>query len=672
MKNLNCFLAVLFSASLLLTVGCKKDSLVFEEDFSTDVSNTELNQTQTDESEDLILGSKNILVVGSPTALASELGMTNAVSIATNTPTTADTRDQDLSTVTAEVRGVDAIFVNAAAENTLEENPYVKAALQNGVTIIAEKISSSDMAALAGIGVKDAHAAIIRTKGSTQQLALTVVAEDLDPIFKEAVEEMESLEDTELSAEQIAQASQLHDADFSESVTSRSEETTSKKIMTQNEIADLINRGMALQDKAIAREPAVENRSGGFEFSIAGIDFTTINNTWNSNGQSNQIMIAFDVQLVAAVSPYYKKYVRIRPKTTSFFKPKSQKHSSWTDKGYYQDKCEIGIGYASAGNGFALDQKAPSNANGSSTITTSTQFGFSSNFGASLDGPTTGVGINYSEGTSETQTVNDFNVYAENTGSYAKFKFHLSSHYSWTSLRDWRWTGTPVFSSRQAYVKDVPHIAKNALTPYCDIVLTAPGAYNDNKQVKVDLYQRVRRTWVSSQSWPNANWSTYWYSMSYTYYFDVNFAKVNYPHMGIDQQTAISSQYPGWDKSRAVDGFTSGAATSATAQYGTNPYIDVILPASKYIYDIDIWNDVIYPHELSNYYVFISDTPFTSTDPNVTKNQPGVDFFYHSGQSPRVKKFNSRRMGKYVRVQHAGTYYLTVGEIALNPRRQGQ
>ena len=238
---------------------------------------------------------------------------------------------------------------------------------------------------------------------------------------------------------------------------------------------------------------------------------------------------------------------------------------------------------------------------------------------------------------------------------------------------DWRWTGTPIFSSRQAYVKDVPYIAKNALTPYFDVVFTAPGNYHGNKQIKVDLYHRVRRTRVTSQSWPNANWATNWYSQSYTHYFNVNFSKVSYPHMGIDQQTIISRQYhAGFNKSRAVDGFTRGANTEAATAYSTTPYIDVVLPEAYYINDIDIWNSIPYASYLNNYYVFISDTPFTSTNPEELKAQVGIDYFYHGEVSPRVKKFPVQRMGKYVRLQRADTNFLVVGEIAINPRRRGQ
>lgn len=203
-------------------------------------------------------------------------------------------------------------------------------------------------------------------------------------------------------------------ADFS-----RKQENLSKgvpqsksKFMTQSAIADLVNCGVALQDRERINKAPVQ-KSDRFDFSTAGLNFTTINETWTSDSQNNQIMIAFDVQLVAAVSPYYKKYVRIRPKTTSFFKPTRQRYASMTDKGYYQDQCEIGIGYYDGGNGFELEAKAPNNPNGASKIATSTQFGVSSNVGASMDGPNAGVGVHYSQGTIEEKTVSDFSVYAE-------------------------------------------------------------------------------------------------------------------------------------------------------------------------------------------------------------------------------------------------------------------
>ncbi|MEM1328880.1 MAG: hypothetical protein AAGI23_23180, partial [Bacteroidota bacterium] len=652
-----------------LITSCEKDQFDFDtSDQTTTASIIETNQ-ETIVEDDEVLGGNRIIVVGTPTKLAQQLGTNNVIETVDYQAATTDQPTMWEDNLGATIKGANAILINAKNETNLKNHPYVKAALQNGVSIIAEGIAADEMAALGGIGVENAKAAIIRTKGSTQQIDLTVITDDIEPLMQRG-EGASMMTDEGLTSKEVSEAQNLHDADFEEQWQDQTTEHENA-VLTVEEVAQLVNRGISLHRKAAEKEAEmIESRSGGFDFSTAGITFTTLSKSWTSNKQSNGILIAFDVQMVAAVSPYYKKYLRIRPTSTSYFKPGSQQYNSWTDKGYYQDACEIGIGYTSGGSGFALDRKAPNNANGSSTITTSTQFGISSNIGASLDGPSAGVGMNYSEGTSETRTVNDFNVSASNTSIGARFKYHYST--DWTTLRDWRWTGTPVFSSRQAYVKDVASLTKNQLTPYADVVLTALGAFNGTKEVKVDLYHRTRRVYVSSQSWPNANWKSSYYYVSYDQRFNVNFAMVNYPHMAIDAVTSISSQYPDFNKSRAVDGFTSGESTAAATHYMLHPYIDVNLPSAKYIYDIDIWNAPGYDGYLKDYYIFVSDQPFTSTDPEATKKQSGVDYTFVSGQSPRVHKWASRRSGKYVRIQGAGEQFLVIGEIALNPRRRGQ
>jgi hypothetical protein len=67
----------------------------------------------------------------------------------------------------------------------------------------------------------------------------------------------------------------------------------------------------------------------------------------------------------------------------------------------------------------------------------------------------------------------------------------------------------------------------------------------------------------------------------------------------------------------------------------------------------------------TNFYVFVSDNPFNSTDLNTTLNQPGVSNYYVPGYSGTPGTVNANRTGRYVRVQLAGSNYLVLGEVKV-------
>jgi RHS repeat-associated protein len=72
-----------------------------------------------------------------------------------------------------------------------------------------------------------------------------------------------------------------------------------------------------------------------------------------------------------------------------------------------------------------------------------------------------------------------------------------------------------------------------------------------------------------------------------------------------------------------------------------------------------------------NFYVFVSDNPFTSYDLNTTLNQSGVSGYYYGPYAnPGVIAVN--RTGRYVRVQLAGSQYLVLGEVQVWGGSTGQ
>ena len=68
---------------------------------------------------------------------------------------------------------------------------------------------------------------------------------------------------------------------------------------------------------------------------------------------------------------------------------------------------------------------------------------------------------------------------------------------------------------------------------------------------------------------------------------------------------------------------------------------------------------------LSNFYVLVSDNPFSSTDLTTTINQAGVSSYYTAGQAGALTEIGVGRSGRYLRVQLAGDNYLSMAEVEV-------
>ncbi|MFT5854447.1 MAG: putative repeat protein (TIGR03806 family), partial [Verrucomicrobiales bacterium] len=120
---------------------------------------------------------------------------------------------------------------------------------------------------------------------------------------------------------------------------------------------------------------------------------------------------------------------------------------------------------------------------------------------------------------------------------------------------------------------------------------------------------------------------------------------------------------------RAIDGNTDGdlSNNSVTLTANTaNPWWEVDLGD---IMDID--HLVIWPRtdccgeRMDGYYVFVSDTPFTSNDIATTTNQPGVlSQHFVTRPSPTHQVFTNRS-GRFVRIQLTGTDPLSLAEVEV-------
>jgi hypothetical protein len=130
-----------------------------------------------------------------------------------------------------------------------------------------------------------------------------------------------------------------------------------------------------------------------------------------------------------------------------------------------------------------------------------------------------------------------------------------------------------------------------------------------------------------------------------------------------------SSTNYGADAFRAVDSNTSGNWADNSVTHTTNehqPWWQVDLGSVQQIGAVILWNRTDCCSErLSNFYVLISDNPFSSTDLTATINQAGVSSYYTADPVGIAKEIGVYRSGRYVRVQLAGDNSLHLAEVEV-------
>jgi hypothetical protein len=124
------------------------------------------------------------------------------------------------------------------------------------------------------------------------------------------------------------------------------------------------------------------------------------------------------------------------------------------------------------------------------------------------------------------------------------------------------------------------------------------------------------------------------------------------------QSSDYSSSYPARN---AVDGSVSNFSdTKNTPQ----PWWQLDAGQSYPIDQLVIWNrSSCCQDRLADYYVFVSDTPFTSTSIADTLAQPGVWSSHQTAQAGFPTTIDVGRTGRYVRIQLAGTNELALAEV---------
>ena len=141
-------------------------------------------------------------------------------------------------------------------------------------------------------------------------------------------------------------------------------------------------------------------------------------------------------------------------------------------------------------------------------------------------------------------------------------------------------------------------------------------------------------------------------------------------NIAIGKTASQSSTYGTYNASFAIDGNTSGYIANGSITHTNNDYQawwQVDLNAVYNITSINIWNRLDPGGEtrVSNFYVLVSDSPFSSNDINTAKNQPGVSSYYISGPAGSPSTVNVYRTGRYIRVQLTATNYLNIAEVQV-------
>jgi hypothetical protein len=122
---------------------------------------------------------------------------------------------------------------------------------------------------------------------------------------------------------------------------------------------------------------------------------------------------------------------------------------------------------------------------------------------------------------------------------------------------------------------------------------------------------------------------------------------------------------------RAVDGNTDGNFTSNSVShtnFDANGWWQVDLATSAIVNAVVIWNRTDCCGErLSDYWVFVSNTPFAATDtPAALLSRSGTWSSHQTSQpSPSTTIVTGGVQGRYIRVQLTGTNYLSLAEVQV-------
>ena len=135
------------------------------------------------------------------------------------------------------------------------------------------------------------------------------------------------------------------------------------------------------------------------------------------------------------------------------------------------------------------------------------------------------------------------------------------------------------------------------------------------------------------------------------------------------KNTSQSSAQSGGVSGRAVDGNTDGnfwANSVALTNWSNQPWWEIDLGEVASIDNINIWNRTDCCSEFfNNYYVFISDEPFSSNDLNMTLGQANVQSVFVQDIVGTPSNIAINQSGRYVRIQMSGSGFMSLAEVEI-------
>jgi hypothetical protein len=125
----------------------------------------------------------------------------------------------------------------------------------------------------------------------------------------------------------------------------------------------------------------------------------------------------------------------------------------------------------------------------------------------------------------------------------------------------------------------------------------------------------------------------------------------------------------GGDAGRAVDGNTNGdfnAGSTSHTNGQPQDWWEVDLGAVYNIGLVRIWNRTDCCSErLSDFYVLVSEKPFSSSNLTESLTKSGIWNSHYSGTAGRTTEIKVNAQGRYLRIQLAGTNWLHLAEVEV-------
>ena len=147
------------------------------------------------------------------------------------------------------------------------------------------------------------------------------------------------------------------------------------------------------------------------------------------------------------------------------------------------------------------------------------------------------------------------------------------------------------------------------------------------------------------------------------------FGENNLALQGVATQSSQQGTVAEFGPQNAIDGRRSGDVASTSLSHTLSEaeaWWQLDLQAISQIEEVTLWNRTdCCATRLSNFSVFVSDVPFTSTSVAGTRAQAGVTEQTVTNLSGPSVTLPFNRTGRYIRVQLQGTNFLTLAEVEV-------